>query len=143
MKNAFLLVLFVAFGTALGAQTEKTLVKAFNLDGHQSIVLDLDGEVDVQRWNNDIVRVQMHIQVDNFSAAILKSLIAAGRYNLDGTSGDHFVISAENRKKSVVIRGNPLQDRVTYTVYVPENVSVDVSAATVQVGAADSNFKKK
>lgn len=142
MKNAILLVLFVAFGTLLGAQTEKTLVKAFNLDGYQSIVLDLDGEVDVQRWDNDIVRIQMHIQVENFSAAILKSLIAAGRYNLDGAAGEQFVISATNRKKSVVIRGNPLKDRVTYTVYVPESVSV-VATSTAQVGSTDGTFDKK
>lgn len=110
-------------------QIEKTLVKSFNLKGSQVVVLDLDGMVEVKSWKNGIMRVQMTIELESGSNAMLKSLIKAGRYNLAnkaGNDGDFFV-HAPARAKEISISGKPLKDHVSYIVYAPENVTVKLA----------------
>ncbi|MFT4663796.1 MAG: Flp pilus assembly secretin CpaC [Polaribacter sp.] len=123
--------------TVFAQSVERTLVKSFNLKGNTSLVLDLEGDVDVQHWNNDLVRVQISIKVENVSDAILKSLIVAGRYNLNSTEGENgFVINAPSLEKEVKLRGQLLKEHLSYTIYAPESVSVqlsDISSTTLEI----------
>jgi len=137
LKSLISLLLCLALClTAFGQFAERTLVKSFNLKGNDTIVLDLEGEVDVQHWNNELVRVQININVENISESILKSLIVAGRYNLKGDiAKDGFVISAPALAKEVSLRGQLLKEQLTYTVFAPESVLVqlaDESSTTLE-----------
>lgn len=118
-------LLLLTTSILIGQQAEKTLVKAFNLKGTQIVEMQLDGSIEVQTWNNNIMRIQLNIQLDNGSTAILKSLIKAGRYNLKGIekNGD-FIITAPGLGREVKIGGKALVDAVSYQVFVPKNVQV-------------------
>lgn len=127
IKATIFSLLFIA-GTAFGQQAEKTLVKSFNIDGEQEVILDLPGEVEVKHWNNKVMRVQMTISLNNGSVPMLKSLISAGRYNLDAkTADDEFVVYAPNMAREIKLRGEPLKEKIAYTVLSPENVTVTLS----------------
>lgn len=108
--------------------TEKTLVKSFNLQGKDVVVLDLDGEIEVKEWDNKIMRVQMTINVENVSNSMLKSLIQVGRYNLSSdTEDDNFIVFAPAMKKEIKVRGKVLKENIVYTVFTPENVTVKMA----------------
>lgn len=121
------LLLVFAFTNAI-AQPIKTLVKSFNLEGNTTVSLDLKGAVEVQNWDRDILQIQIEIYNEQFNGRIVKSLIAAGRYNLKGISSEAvFVVNAPALKKSVKIRGTLLEDKVKFIVFAPNNVDVNIS----------------
>ncbi len=129
MKNLIAiltLALFCGVSTQAFSQTaEKTFVKSFNLKGMQVVVLNLDGNVEVQQWKNDIMRVQMTIALPKSNATTLKSLAKAGRYNLKSKVGDDaYTVYAPGMQREVRIKGENLSEKVSYIVYAPENVVV-------------------
>lgn len=110
---------------------EKTLVKSFNIEGNQVVELQLDGNVEVQEWNNSIMRIQMSITLPNGSNAMLKSLIQAGRYNLKGKSATQdYQVSAPNLQKKITVGGQQLNEQLTFLVYAPADVIVKLSNST-------------
>ena len=130
--------LFLLSTLAFSQAAEKTLVKAFNLQGNQTVVLDLPGNVEVQEWNNTIMRIQMTISIENGSNSMLKSLITAGRFNLKSEVKDqeYFVYSPGMHKK-VTVSGQELKEKILYTVFVPQHVTVKLNDT-----ASTSNVKK-
>ncbi|MEL6637219.1 MAG: hypothetical protein AAFW73_20890 [Bacteroidota bacterium] len=124
-SNFALIVLFLFSSTGFAQQTEKTLVKSFNIDKVQEVTLDLDGAVEVRHWNNRLMRVQMTIALENGSVHMLKSLVSAGRYNLVHTDdGEVYTINAPNLAREIKLRGEPLQEKIEYVVFAPENISI-------------------
>ena len=67
----------------------------------------------------------MKISIAGYSSSILKSLIATGRYRLNTSiHKGNFVISATGLKKTVSLRGKEINDLVTYSICLPQNVSI-------------------
>lgn len=131
------ILLSVMCVTMFAQSVERTLVKSFNLKGNTSVVLDLKGDVDVRHWNSELVRIQININLENGTEAILKSLIIAGRYNLKDSVGEDggYVINSPGLAREVKLRDSMLKERLSYTVFAPENVLVqlaDGSAATLK-----------
>ncbi len=127
-KILTLITLILTISFAFG-QTEKTLVKTFNLQGATAVVLNLGGNVEVQEWSENTLRVQMNITLENTNVNMLKYLITQGRYNLvlEPTNEDP-VITSPGREKNVVINkdGDILTETVTYVVFVPKNVKTEI-----------------
>jgi macrodomain Ter protein organizer (MatP/YcbG family) len=118
------LLLFVSL-FAFGQSVEKTLVKSFNLKGHESVSIEMDAPVEVKTWDNTIMRVQIQINLENGSDALLKSLVQAGRYNLRNKIEDgEYKVYAPALDMQVKIGGKPLQDHVSFIVYKPKKVTV-------------------
>ena len=108
-----------------GQQAEKTLVKSFNLKGKQVLLLDLEGDVEVQHWKSETLRVEMSIGIEKGSNAMLKSLITAGRYNLRSqVEEDVLKVYAPGMERDVKIKGSKLDEKITFIVNVPEDIIV-------------------
>ena len=131
-STKFLSVLFlsVTMTTTVFAQNvEKTLVKSFNLKGKQTVVMNVEGNVDVKEWNNDIMRVQMSIELSNGTNSMLKSLVQARRYNIvSAVDGDALNIKVPGLSKTVKVGGQSLTEKITYTVFAPKDVEVKLSS---------------
>jgi len=125
--NTALLTLLIT-SLCFGQVAEKTLVKSFNLKGDKALLLDLKGDVDVQEWNGDLVRIQINLALENGTAAMLKSLIIAGRYNLKGENkGGELIVSAPGMLKEVKLRGKKLMEDISYTIFAPSDVMVRIA----------------
>ena len=124
--KAFLTIFTLIFAITIAtSQSEKTLVKSFNLKGMQVVVLDLDGEVEVREWDNTFMRVQLTIVIEKGNDSMLKNLVRSGRYNLySKISEEDFKIFAPGTKKEMKVSGQDLNENITYLVYAPENVIV-------------------
>lgn len=142
MKNTYKVVTFsflLLGATFLSAQgVEKVLVKSFNLQGNKVVSLNLDGNVEVQEWNNPIMRVQMNVTLPTGNNAMLKSLIQAGRYNLKSKMiEESYQVYAPGMQKEVTIRGEKLQEQLSFVVYAPSDVVIkleDTTTATAPDG---------
>ena len=140
--KAFLTIFTLIFAITIAtSQSEKTLVKSFNLKGMQVVVLDLDGEVEVREWKNSIMRVQLTIMIERGNDSMLKSLVRAGRYNLySEVSDEDFKIFAPGTKKEMRVSGQNLNEDITYIVYAPENVIVKMAGeASTDVESTPQN----
>lgn len=129
MKNLLLLITLMFITNFTFAQTEKTVVKTFNLQGNTSVVLNLNGDVEVQEWSESTLRVHMNIKLENSNVHMLKYLLTQGRYNLKLENTDSGVsITSPGRDKDVIINkdGDKLSEAVSYTVFVPQNVTTKI-----------------
>ncbi len=122
------LLLFVSFAVQGQQTVEKTLVKSFNLQGAQTVALNVNAPVEIRKYDGDLLRVQLKISLENGSEALLKSLVRAGRYNLrqDAAQEDAYTIVAPDLDLEVKIGGKPLADQVSLVVFHPENVAVQI-----------------
>ncbi len=107
---------------------EKTLVKSFAVEPHQAIVVDVPGAVNVKTWENNVLRVQITIALNNGNEAILKSLVSAGRYNVIPKEENGVVtLVAPALEKEVQVGGKPLEDAVSIMIFAPQNVTVKIA----------------
>ncbi|MBV6655875.1 MAG: hypothetical protein KI786_19035 [Mameliella sp.] len=128
--SATTILLLLATTSLTGQQVEKTLVKSFNLNGLQTVSLNVEAPVEVTDWDQPFLRVQMHIELDRGTEALLKSLVRAGRYNLSGKDQEGiYDITAPNLEREVTISGQPLNDRVSFVIMKPKNVVLNTSEA--------------
>lgn len=125
---------------ALAQNAEKVLVKSFNLKGKDVVVMEVDGNVEVKEWSNDIMRVQMSIELTNGSNSMLKSLVQARRYNLiANVDGEELKVNMPSMDKQVKVRGIELREKISYTVFAPAHVQVKLANET----SANTNSDNK
>ena len=133
MKHLLLVFLLAVWCFPLLAQhSERTLVKSFNPNGNNHLLIDLPGELSVSPWNENFVRVQFTIQLENGSDAILKGLLVAGRYHLAGETGDAFRVHAPGLARTLPQRSHPLLEKFSVEVFAPSDMRV------TQAGAAET-----
>ncbi len=121
--------LFCSFSVLHGQGASKTLVKSFNLQGLSAVALQLDAPTEVAYWDNNTVRIQLSIALDSGSEALIKSLVRAGRYNLQGEElGQVYTITAPNIGREVKIGGKVLEESISVSVFLPRGVQFEAPA---------------
>ena len=126
MKEIILVVFsFLIVSSVLG-QSQTTFVKSFKLNGSDYVMLNLEGEVEVKEWTNSILRIHTNVASDNATSEALKFFSMQGRYNLKPSLQDDgsLAISSVDRPINVKYRGQDLSEKVNYTIFVPENLSL-------------------
>ncbi len=125
---------FIFLSLVAGGQTaEKTFVKSFNPSGQEHILIDLPGNVQVKRWSNAVVQVQMNVQLDRGSNAQLKALARTGRYRLSSKlEGEDFVIFAPGLEKIIRINDQAVSENISYLIYLPGDINVQLTNETVE-----------
>lgn len=132
LKNFFSVLVLMFVTISLTAQTaEKTLVKSFNLQGNDVVLLDLDGQIEIKEWDNPIMRVQIVVSLENSNSTILKALVKAGRYNLTGgEEKGEYRVHAPGIDREVKIKGKVLTENLSYIVFAPKDVLVKTRLET-------------
>lgn len=127
MKKIFTLLIFsILFVQFSVGQSQKTFVKSLSAHA-SSIAVDLDGKTQVTEWEESFIRVTTTIELTNFNEEILKRLVSVGRYNIE-TSTDNGVMTIQMPKLAtkVTIRGQVLNEVLTYEILVPEGMTVEM-----------------
>ena len=123
-----LLMTFVMISSTMAQSPERVLAKSFNLKGKDIVAMQVDGNVEVKEWGNDIMRIQMNIELTNGTNSMLKSLIQAKRYHLIATvKGEELVVNMPSLEKRVKISGRELTEKISYTVFAPAHVQVKLA----------------
>ncbi|WMX17333.1 MULTISPECIES: hypothetical protein [unclassified Aureispira] len=127
MKKIFtLFILSILFVSASFGQSQKTFVKSLAADA-SSVAINLEGTTQVREWEESFIRVTTTIELTNFNEEILKRLVSVGRYNIETTT-DNGVMTIQMPKLAtkVTIRGQVLNEVLTYEILVPEGVTVEM-----------------
>jgi len=121
-----LLPLLLSVAPTQAQQAEKTLVKSFNLNGQSTIFLDLDGVVNVTTWSEPQMRIQMNISLQNGNENMLKSLVTAGRYNLNTKeeNGTFSIVAPGLERQIKLGSGQSLGEQISYEVFAPKGVTI-------------------
>ena len=123
-KTLLLIPLLLLSSIAIG-QAERTFVKSFNLQGRQTVILNLGENIQVNVWESELMRVQMTVSTLSINDGMLKSIAESGRYMLKNEmTAQAFVVTVPSAQRSIKINGNDLKETITYTVYVPKNITV-------------------
>ncbi|MBI1226749.1 MAG: hypothetical protein GC192_16055 [Bacteroidetes bacterium] len=118
-------LLLLTLQLASAQSPEKILVSTINLNHQNTLVFATEGKVEIRQWNDPFVQVQASVFLENSNESVLKSLVQAGRYKLTSLlQPDGLVVEAPGLKKQVSIGGVVLQEKVSYIIYVPSNISV-------------------
>lgn len=127
MKTIFTLFIFsiLSLSTSFG-QSQKTFVKSLSADA-ASIAVDLEGKTEVTEWEESFIRVTTTIELSNFNEEILKRLVSVGRYNIETTTNDGMMtIQMPKLATKVTIRGQLLNEVLTYEILIPEGMTVEM-----------------
>ena len=124
LVSFFSLILIVP---QFGQSTERTLVKSFNVKDVETIHFNIEGDVEVKTWSKDLMRIEMKISLENGTDRLLKSMVVANRFNLDSEMSEgEMTIFASSLENRITIGGKEIQEKITYTVNVPESILTNV-----------------
>jgi hypothetical protein len=123
MKQFMFLIAFAFAANVANAQMQKSLIKTFNLNGATVVMLDLKGEVLLKPADNTALRLQTDIDLKNGNISLFQAFLAKKRYDVQTKAENGtFTLTAPDRE-NVKIGGQDLQETVSYTLYVPDNVT--------------------
>lgn len=129
------ILILLSLSHTVAAQTAgKTFTKSFNTDSKGVIRLDLANAIDLKVWDNPSIRIEISVNLPSGNSSVLNELANVGRYNLIATSidiDDALVITAPNLQKQIRIKGEELKENVSYVVYVPKNVKIEMPNAVM------------
>lgn len=124
------LLLTLTMSAAAQTTAAKTFNKSFNTESKSTIRLDLPGEVDLKIWNNPSIRIEITISLPSGNPAMLNELANVGRYNLVSKPiDDALLIQAPNMQKQIRVKGEELRETLSFVVYVPKDLKVQVTNA--------------
>ena len=127
MKTIFTLFIlsFLFVQTSFG-QSQKTFVKSLSANA-SSIAVDLEGKTEITEWDESFVRVTTTIELSNFNEEILKRLVSVGRYSIETTTNNGVMtIQMPKLATKVTIRGQVLNEVLSYQILVPEGMTVEM-----------------
>lgn len=132
IRTHFTLLLLTLFVAASAQTASRTFTKSFNTDGRGKIVLDLPGSIDVKTCSGPALRFEIGVTLPEGKGYMLNELANIGRYNLVSKSeGDALIITAPNLEKLLRVKGEVLKEDMTFVVFVPKDLSVELpNAAT-------------
>lgn len=135
-RTAYLsiLILLTLTCTAAAQTAGKTFTKSFNTDDKGVIRLDLANTIDLKVWDNPTIRIEISVSLPSGNSSVLNELGNVGRYNLVAKSidsEDALVITAPNLQKQIRIKGEELKENVSYIVFVPKNLKIEMPNAVM------------
>jgi hypothetical protein len=127
MKNCIAVLAFLLTFTlsAFAQTTTKTFTKGFNADGKTRISFDLPGPIDLKIWNKSTIRMEIIVGLPSGNVSIVDQLAKVGRYDLKADAdGETLLITAPNLSKVVTVKGQELNEQVSYVIFIPKDLEV-------------------
>lgn len=127
MKQFILTTIFFLFcAVATHAQIQKNIVKSYQHEGAQLVTLAVEGEVEVEEWDENIVRLVTSIDAINFNEATLKALTEAGRYTASSKNiNGNFILTMLKAQKEVTLKGVKIEEKYHFKLFVPRGTTVE------------------
>lgn len=126
-------ILFLSSLSLFAQSSEKTFVKSIDLEGKKTVRLLVDGEVKVEEWGSDLMRIELTVGIDHASPSLLKGLARTGRYSLSSTlEAEALLVEAPGLEREV--RGRRLAEKLSFVVKIPQGTKVLVTSPASEKG---------
>ena len=115
------------FCTTAFSQAQKNMVKSYPFNDAPSILLAVDGSVEIVEWDQKLVRLVTTIDATNFNEATLKALADAGRYSCSYTNSNDgsMILTMLKAQRSLTIRNVLIKEQYRFKIFVPKGVIVE------------------
>lgn len=134
MRFFLLFILAFILGTAVQAQSSrKSTQQAFVTDNINRIRFNIDpNNIEVKTTRGTRLIIEINVAI-NSSMTLLDYAIGTGRYNVEQVvEGDVMTINPSERKQAIMIRGQEIQEEITYTIYMPEHLEQKNTATSAE-----------
>jgi hypothetical protein len=126
MKQVFTFLLLLMAFTTIG-QGKLTFVKTILPKNVTSITSSTEYSTEIIPYDGDLVRLVISIET-NTNENILKQLFRVGRYNISIIDG---VITFDNLKKDIYIKGEKLLEDILLKIQVPIGTELQIGVNTL------------
>ena len=126
MKQVFTFLLLLMTFTTIG-QGALTFVKTILPKNVTSITSSTEYSTEIIPYDGDLVRLVISIET-NTNENILKQLFRVGRYNISIIDG---VITFDNLKKDIYIKGEKLLEDILLKIQVPIGTELQIGVNTL------------
>lgn len=108
------------------SQAQKNIVKSYKYNGESTILLAVDGPVEVEEWDEKLVRLVTTIDAVNFNEGTLKALTDAGRYTCASKGdGGSMILTMLKAQRDLELRGVKIEEKYTFKIFVPRGVTLE------------------
>ena len=126
MKQVFTFLLLLMAFTTIG-QGALTFVKTILPKNVTSITSSTEYSTEIIPYDGDLVRLVISIET-NTNENIVKQLFRVGRYNISIIDG---VITFDNLKKDIYIKGEKLLEDILLKIQVPIGTELQIGVNTL------------
>ena len=129
-QNSFFTILMIClYSTSLFAQSglQKTLISTVSPGESNMIFFDLPGEVEVDVWDRNYIKVEIDIQTNLRNEEIFNYLNESGRYNVTKDYNTYYfmVLNLSNLKEEVTVNKVALEESFKFKVMVPWDIDYE------------------
>ena len=121
MKQVFTFLLLLMAFTSIG-QGKLTFVKSIQPKNVTSITSSTDYSTEIIPYDGDFIRLVVSIET-NTNENVLRQLFKVGRYNISVIDG---VITFDNIKKDIYIKGEKLLEDILLKIQVPIGTELQI-----------------
>jgi hypothetical protein len=127
MKRFTFVASLLLICTSAYSQAQKNMVKSYPFSNASSILLAVDGSVEIVEWDQKLVRLVTTIDALNFNEATLKALADAGRYSCSYTNSNDgaMILTMLKAQRSLTIRNVLIKEQYQFKIFVPKGVVVE------------------
>lgn len=129
MKNILIILITLLCAEIINGQSEIEYSQRESYISNDKLIIYLDtidfAKVIIKESPNTNLSINVKISGASGKKGVLEYLKKTGRYQLDLYEDENFyasVLSLKNKNHEIFINGNALQDRVIYTLFIPENI---------------------
>lgn len=128
MKKTAIVVLLALFSiSSVNAQLEKILHQSFELNEINNINLDLNGEIEIEKWAGNSILTETTIQVYDATPGIFKHFIENGRYAIEANTeieGSIAIGSKDKERRAIRTKKGECYEFVKIRLFVPDDFEV-------------------
>ena len=133
LKNLFSLFMLILISAFSYAQEPSAIFisNTQDIQNANELYTDFDGAITATTWDRDYVLIEMEIEANNVSLGVAKYLVSQERFCLKMRQLDSrtMVLSMPKCKHEVYINGQRLIEQISYQVFLPKGVILNVKSA--------------
>lgn len=135
----FVAIIFCFSTITINAQTTEGLTFYQSIKPQEAnlTIFELSGYAEVKVWEKDYIMVFTNVKSDDISNASIRELADNGRYKLttEMDFNSFLTISQPAPLKSFLVNQNDLNEQITYTVFVPASLDIELDMANDMLDA--------
>lgn len=128
-KYLFTILIISLLSASTFAQSglQKTLISTV-LPGESNMVfIDLPGEVEVEIWDRDYIKVEIDVQTNLRNEEVFNYLKESGRYNVNKAFNTYYflILNLSNTNEEVTVNKIALEEAFKFKVMVPWDIDFE------------------
>lgn len=115
---------FLCISVASVAQNQRYIHQTFELDTATTLVLDLYGEFEVEKWVGSSIMIETRASLYDASEAIFEHFIEEGRYEIEATLevGTLTLSSKDKVRSPIKTSAGERREEVHVRIFIPEDL---------------------